>query len=132
MVCFFSNFCIVGLSSQHQVMHWITRSLSRLCWAARYQPLVRVYPIFVYIITEPSSELSLQEERDGTIITWTKSQVENHLQYLQYMQSKAVSQHASEVLKQYDIVSGMIQDLSGPTEAVDCDGPSDCTVTMVS
>ena len=79
----------------------------------------------------PAQLAETEEERNDAIINWIKPQVENHPNFLRYMQSKAKPQRVSEVLKQYDIVSGVLDQLSGLSTPVDCDGAPGCVVKMV-
>ena len=79
----------------------------------------------------PAQRAETEEERDDAIIKWIKPQVENHPEFLQYMQSKAKLQRVSEVLKQYEIISHMLEQLSGLTTPVDWDGAPGCVVKMV-
>ena len=48
-----------------------------------------------------------------------KSRIEDHEDYLLYLQSKTSPQNVSEILRQYKIVSGMLRELSGRT-SMDC------------
>jgi len=79
----------------------------------------------------PAHVAQTEDERDDAIIRWVKLQVECHPEFLQYMRSKAEPQCVSEVLKQYTIVSGMLQQLLGLTTPVNCEGAPSCVIKMV-
>ncbi|KIM58303.1 hypothetical protein SCLCIDRAFT_28198 [Scleroderma citrinum Foug A] len=70
------------------------------------------------------------EERDNAIIRWIKLQVEDHLEFSLYTESKAKMPHLSKVIKQYMIVSVMLGQLSGMITPIDYDGAPSCTVKM--
>ncbi|KAL4080354.1 hypothetical protein V8B97DRAFT_2020960 [Scleroderma yunnanense] len=78
----------------------------------------------------PAQLAETEEERDEAIIKWIKPKVDDHPDFLKYMQSKAKPQRVSEVLKQYNLVSNMLQQLSGLKTPIDCDGAPNCMVKM--
>jgi len=86
-----------------------------------------------YCATRPPNQVlpSSEEERDDVIVRWIKPQVEDHLEFSLYTESKAKMPHLSEVIKQYIIVSAMLEELSGLIMPIDCDGAPSCTVKTV-
>ncbi|KAI6046071.1 hypothetical protein EDC04DRAFT_1869523 [Pisolithus marmoratus] len=79
-------------------------------------------------LTTPSHSAEAEKDRDDAIIKWIMPKVKNHPEFLHYMQSKAKPQSVSEVLKQFDIVDLISQQLSGLTTPVDCAGAPNCSV----
>ena len=82
-----------------------------------------------YCLTHPHQLMT--EERDDAIIRWIKPQVEDHLEFSLYTESKAKMPHLSEVIKQYTIVLVMLGQLSGLIMLIDYDGAPSCTVKTV-
>ena len=72
-----------------------------------------------------------KEEKDHVIVSWIKSQVENHPGFLPFVRSRAKPQCVSEILEQYNIITAMLQQLARQPTAIDCDGAPGCTVKTV-
>jgi len=86
-----------------------------------------------YRPTRPPNQVRLttEEERDDAIIRWIKPQIEDLPEFLSYTESKAKLPHVSEVIKQYMIVSVMLEQLPGLMTPMDCEGAPGCTVKTV-
>ena len=61
--------------------------------------------------------------RNDAIIWWIKLKVTSHLAYVTYIESKTKPQHIAEVIRQYGLVSEMLQHFSGMQVTEDCYGP---------
>ena len=62
--------------------------------------------------------------RNDAIIRWIKPQLRSHSAYVPYMESKAKPQHIAEVIRQYHLVSEMLQEFSEMRVTADCGGPN--------
>ncbi|KAH7888603.1 hypothetical protein F5I97DRAFT_2003561 [Phlebopus sp. FC_14] len=76
----------------------------------------------------PGRLADTQEEKDEAIVNYVRPHVENHPQWIQYIQSKAKSQRVSEVLKQYHFVEDRVRELAGQKTPAHWDGAPNCTV----
>lgn len=79
----------------------------------------------------PGRLADTQEEKDEAIANYIRSHIENHLGWMEYMQSKARPQRVSEVLKQYTFVEDRIRELIERKTPPHWDGAPNCYVEKV-
>ena len=65
-----------------------------------------------------------EQLRNDVIIRWIKPQLRRHSAYAPYVESKAKPQHFSEMNKQHNLVSEMLEKFSGMKVTADCYGPN--------
>ena len=63
-------------------------------------------------------------EQTLAIIKWIKPKLGSHPAYAPYIESKAKPQHIAEVIRQYHLVSEMLQQFSEMWVTENCDGPN--------